>query len=145
VSGDTQSFQRHARWVPPFHFVVLPILLINLIWSLWQAFKAFSWPTLLAALVAFALFGVAIYARTFALSVQDRVIRLEMRLRLERLLSSDLHPRIPGLSVEQLVGLRFAGDDELPTLVREVLEKNITARKEIKRRIRNWQADHQRA
>jgi hypothetical protein len=145
VNGDTQSFQRHTRWVPPFHFVVLPILLVNLIWSLWQVFKAFSWPTVLAALVAFALFGIAIYARNFALSVQDRVIRLEMRLRLERLLSPDLHGRIPGLTVEQLVGLRFAGDDELPALVREVLEKNITARKEIKRRIRNWQADHQRA
>ncbi|HVQ54844.1 MAG TPA: DUF6526 family protein, partial [Thermoanaerobaculia bacterium] len=74
-----------------------------------------------------------------------RVIRLEMRLRLERLLSPELHARIAGLTVEQLVGLRFASDDELPALVREVLEKNITERKEIKRRIRNWQADHQRA
>jgi len=145
VSGESQSFAHHARWVPPFHFVVLPILLVNLIWSLWQVFKAPSWPTLLAALVAFALFGIAIYARTFALTVQDRVIRLEMRLRLERLLSPDLHARVPGLTVEQLVGLRFASDEELPALAREVLEKNITTRKEIKRRIRSWQADHQRA
>ncbi len=145
MSEATQSFEHHARWVPPFHFVVLPILLVNLIWSLWQVFKAPAWPTLLAVLVAFALFGMAIYGRTFTLTVQDRVIRLEMRLRLERLLSPDLHARIPGLSVEQLVGLRFASDDELSALVREVLEKNITERKEIKRRIRNWQADHQRA
>ena len=145
MSGESQSFAHHARWVPPFHFVVLPILLVNLIWSLWQVFKAPSWPTLLAALVAFALFGIAIYARTFALTVQDRVIRLEMRLRLERLLSPDLHARVPGLTVEQLVGLRFASDEELPALAREVLEKNITTRKEIKRRIRSWQADHQRA
>ena len=145
MSDGTQSFAHHARWVPPFHFVVLPILLVNLVWSLWQVFKAPAWPTLLAVFVAFALLVMAIYARTFALAVQDRVIRLEMRLRLERLLSADLHARIPGFSVEQLVGLRFASDDELPALAREVLEKNITQRKEIKRRIRNWQADNQRA
>ena len=140
-----QSFEHHTRWVPPFHFVVLPILLVNLIWSLWQAFKAPSWPTILAALVAFALFGLAIFARNFALTVQDRVIRLEMRLRLEKLLSADLKGRIADLTVDQLVGLRFAGDDELAALVREVLEKNIADRKEIKRRIKSWQADHQRA
>jgi hypothetical protein len=145
VSGPQQSFENHTRWVPPFHFVILPILLVNLLWSLWQVFKAPSWPTLLAVLMAFALFGAAVYARNFALTVQDRVIRLEMRLRLERLLAADLKGRIGDLTVEQLVGLRFAGDDELPALVREVFEKNIADRKEIKRRIKNWQADHQRA
>lgn len=145
MSGEKQSFEHHARWVLPFHFVVLPIFLVNLLWALREVFRAPSWPTLLAALVAVALFGLAIYARNFALTVQDRVIRLEMRLRLERLLAADLKGRIADLTVEQLVGLRFAGDDELPALVREVFEKNIADRKEIKRRIKNWQADHQRA
>ncbi len=121
------------------------ILAVNLVWSLYQVFKAPSWPTILAALMAFAFAGMAIYGRNFALAVQDRVIRLEMRLRLEKLLPAELKARIPGLTVEQLVGLRFAGDDELPALVREVVEKNITDRKEIKRRIKNWQPDHQRA
>ena len=145
MSEGTQSFEHHVRVVPPFHFVILPILGVNLLWALYQVYTAPAWPTLLAVLVAFALVGMAIYARNFTLTVQDRVIRLEMRLRLEKLLSPDLHARIAGLTVEQLVGLRFASDDELPALVREVLEKNITERKEIKRRIRNWQADHQRA
>jgi hypothetical protein len=74
VSEGTQSFEHHVRVVPPFHFVILPILGVNLLWSLYQAFKAPAWPTLLAVLVAFALSGMAIYARNFTLTVQDRVI-----------------------------------------------------------------------
>ena len=143
--GRPQSFEHHVRLVPPFHFGVLGILAVNLLWTLYQAVKSPSWPTLLAALVAVALAGMAVYLRNFTLAVQDRVIRLEMRLRLEKLLSPDLQARIQGLTVEQLVGLRFASDDELPALVREVLEKDITDRREIKRRIRHWQPDHQRA
>jgi hypothetical protein len=73
------------------------------------------------------------------------VIRLEMRLRLEKLLPADLKGRIQNLTPDQFISLRFAGDEELPALVREVLEKNITDRKEIKRRVKNWQADHLRA
>ena len=145
MSEAPQSFEHHARFVPPFHFGVLMILVVNLLWSLYQLFRAPSWPTVLAALMAFAFVGTALYARNFALTVQDRVIRLEMRLRLERLLAADLKARIPELTVEQLIGLRFAGDDELPTLVREVLEKNISNRKDIKRRVKNWQADNLRA
>jgi hypothetical protein len=140
-----QSFEHHTRWVPPFHFGVLMILAVNLLWSLYQLFRAPSWPTILTTLLALAFLGTAIYARNFALSVQDRVIRLELRLRLERLLPADLKTRIPDLSTNQFVSLRFAGDAELPALVREVLEKNLTSRKEIKRKIRDWQADHHRA
>lgn len=95
--------------------------------------------------MAFAFVGTALYARLFALTVQDRVIRLEMRLRLERLLPADLKSRIPELSPDQFVSLRFAGDAELPALVREVLDKNLTDRKQIKQKIRDWQADHLRA
>ncbi len=139
-----QAFENHTRWVPIYHFAISTILLVNLVWSLYQAVRAFSWPTLLAALMALAFVGLFLYARTFALTVQDRVIRLEMRLRLERLLGADLKPRIPDLTKDQFVSLRFASDAELPALVREVLEKNVTDRKEIKRRIRDWQADHLR-
>ena len=145
ATQQPQSFQHHARFVPPFHFGVLMILLVNLLWSLYRLVKAPSWSTALATLMAFAFIGTAIYARNFALTVQDRVIRLEMRLRLERLLAADLKARIPELTVDQLIGLRFAGDDELPALTREVLEKNISDRKDVKRRVKNWQADHLRA
>jgi hypothetical protein len=145
VSAPNQSFAHHVRLVPPFHFGVLPILAVNLLWCLYQLFQVPSWPTVLSTLMALAFIGMAIYGRNFALAVQDRLIRLEMRLRLERLLAADLKARIPELSVSQLVGLRFAADDELPALAREVLEQRITDRKEIKRRVKSWQADHQRA
>ena len=145
MSGAKQSFEHHTRIVPAFHVGILGILFINLTWSLYQVVKAFSWLTVLAMLMALAFIGMALYMRIFALTVQDRVIRLEMRLRLEKLLSADLKARIPDLTPDQFISLRFAGDDELPALVREVLEKNITDRKEIKRRVKNWQADRLRA
>ncbi len=145
MAGKPQSFEAHARWVPLYHFGISTILLLNLGWSLYQAYRAFSWPTLLAVLMALAFFGLFFFMRIFALTVQDRVIRLEMRLRLERLLDADLKARILELTKDQLIGLRFAGDAELPALVREVLEKSITDRTEIKRRIRDWQTDHLRA
>jgi hypothetical protein len=86
-----------------------------------------------------------LYARLFSLTVQDRVIRLEMRLRLERLLPPDLRSRIPEFTPAQFISLRFAGDDELPALARQVLDEKLSDRKTIKRRIKNWQADFLRA
>jgi hypothetical protein len=145
ATDQPQSFKNHARFVAPYHFVILPILAVNLFWSLYQLVKAPSWPTVLAVLMAFAFVGTALFARLFALTVQDRVIRLEMRLRLERLLPADLKARILDLSPDQFISLRFAGDAELPALVREALDKNLTNRSEIKGKIRDWQADHLRA
>jgi hypothetical protein len=140
-----QSFANHARWVPLYHFVLGPILLLNLVWSIVNLVRAFSFATVMGVLMAFVFIGFFAFLRTFALTVQDRVIRLEMRLRLEKLLPADLKPRIPELARRQLVALRFASDPELPALVREVLEKNLTGLKEIKSRIRDWQADYFRA
>jgi Family of unknown function (DUF6526) len=140
-----QSFANHARWVPLYHFVVGPILLVNLVWSIVNLVRAFSFATVLGVLMAFVFLAFFAFLRTFALTVQDRVIRLEMRLRLEKLLPADLRPRIPELSRRQLVALRFASDAELPALVREVFEKNLTGLKEIKSRIRDWQSDYFRA
>jgi Family of unknown function (DUF6526) len=144
ASPKPQSFEHHARIIPLFHVVLFGILVVNLLWALYKAATAFSWTTLLAALMAFAFLEMFFFMRLFPLTVQDRLIRLEMRLRLEKLLPADLKPRIPELTPEQLIGLRFAGDEELAALAREVLEKGITDRKEIKRRVRNWQADHLR-
>jgi len=84
-------------------------------------------------------------ARVFALTVQDRVIRLEMRLRLRELLPPDLQPRIHELTRHQLVALRFASDVELPVLTRRVLDEHLDDRKAIKQLIQSWQADHLRA
>ena len=140
-----QSYANHARWVPPYHFVVFPILAVNLLWSVWQAIRVFSFASAWNVAMAVALLGLFFYMRVFALTVQDRVIRLEMRLRLEKLLPADLRPRIPELSVDCLVALRFASDAELPALVREALETGLRDRREIKKRVRDWQADHLRA
>jgi hypothetical protein len=87
---------------------------------------------------------IALYARVFPLGVQDRVIRLEEQLRMQRLLPEDLKARIPEFTANQLVGLRFASDQDLPGLARRVLDEGITDRKVIKQAIKNWRADHQR-
>jgi hypothetical protein len=80
-----------------------------------------------------------------AMRVQDRLIRLEMQLRLQRILPADLQARMRELTVDQLVALRFAGDDEMADLIREVLAGKLASRNEIKKKIRNWQGDYLRA
>jgi hypothetical protein len=141
-----QNFANHAKYVPAFHFFVLPVLLLNLGWavsrwktSLWSLDGAIWVLTSVAILLGFLL------ARTFALSVQDRVIRLEERLRCERLLPQDLQARILEFEPGQLVSLRFASDAELPALARKVLDEKIKDRKLIKQQVKNWRADYLRA
>lgn len=145
ASEKPQSYENHARWVPLYHFGISTILLVNFVWACYLLVKGPSWATILGVLMALSFVGMFYYLRTFALTVQDRVIRLEMRLKLQELLAADLKPRIGELSRDQMIGLRFASDPELPGLVREVLEKKLSTRKEIKRRIKSWQADHLRA
>lgn len=140
-----QNFQNHARLVPPFHFFVLPVLLINLIYSLVRLKDGISFFSVWTAVLALALLMLALLQRVFTLTVQDRLIRLEMQIRLERLLSPELRPRIGEFTLEQLVGLRFAGDDELPVLAVQVLDERLTNRKAIKQRVKNWRPDFLRA
>ncbi len=143
-----QTFATHRRFVPMFHFVTVGILAINILWQLFRLI----WPLpgvpffdrLLAFAVAVALGLLAWYARTFALRAQDRIIRLEERLRLERLLPADLEPRIGELRTGQLIALRFASDEELPELTRTVLDKGIRKQDEIKKMVRSWRGDHLR-
>jgi hypothetical protein len=141
-----QNFANHAKYVLAFHFFVLPVLLLNLGWSvyrwktsLWSLDGAIWVLTSVAILLGFLL------ARTFALSVQDRVIRLEERIRCERLLPQDLQSRILEFEPGQLVSLRFASDAELPALARKVLDEKIKDRKLIKQQVKNWRADYLRA
>jgi hypothetical protein len=142
---QTQNFANHTKLVPMFHFVVLPILFVNLVSSILQAVHSFSARSGIAVLTAVALLLLALYARTFALTVQDRVIRLEMQLRLQNLLPADLRPRVPEFTTSQLVALRFASDSELPDLARKVLAEKLAERKAIKQLIRDWQPDNLRA
>ena len=140
-----QSFKNHARYVPPFHFFGIPVLIMNAVWSGLRAFRQPAWETVMAALVGVALVVLFVYVRLFALTVQNRVIRLEMRLRLRELLPPDLLPRIPEFTIAQLVAMRFASDRELPALARRVLDERLQDRKAIKQLITDWQADNLRA
>lgn len=142
---QTQNFANHTKLVPMFHCVVLPILFINVVSSIIQAVHSFSARSVIAFLTAVALVLLALYARTFALTVQDRVIRLEMQLRLQGVLPADLRPRIPEFTTSQLVALRFASDSELPDLARKVLAEKLAERKAIKQLIRDWRPDNLRA
>jgi hypothetical protein len=143
--SQPQSFENHAKFVPLFHFFAFPVAIANMVSALMRAFARPSWDTVLSALLAAALVVMFFLARTFALTVQDRVIRLEMRLRLRELLPADLIPRIPEFTRGQLVAMRFASDAELPALARRVLDEGLHDKKAIKRMITGWQADDLRA
>lgn len=140
----SQTYANHTKLVPVFHYFVLPVLLLNFVMAGYEAIRAFSFETVLSALVALALAFGALYARVFALGAQDRTIRLEERLRMHGLLPDDLKGRIEDFTIDQIVALRFAADDELPGLARKVLDENIGDRKTIKQMIKVWRADHQR-
>lgn len=140
-----QNFENHTRVVPPYHMFALPVFMINFVWRLIQLKDGINFGSIMNVLLAAAFVVAFLYARLFSLTVQDRVIRLEMRLRLERVLPPDLRSRIPEFTVPQLISLRFAGDEELLALARQVLDEKLNDRKSIKRRIKNWQADFLRA
>ena len=140
-----QTFDNHARILPVYHYVALPLLVVNLFFTLYQAVVAFSWANLVAFGLALGLILLFFLARVMALSVQDRVIRLEETLRMRALLPADLQPRIGEFTVKQLVALRFASDGELADLARQVLDGKIHDQKAIKTMVREWRADYQRA
>jgi hypothetical protein len=140
----SQSFASHARIVPGFHYGVVGAFALNFLWSVVRLYRLPGIDALVGVITAVGLLGLVFYARMFPLRVQDRVIRLEMSLRLASVLPAELRARIGSLRPGQLVALRFASDAELPGLVRQVLDENLADRREIKRRIREWQADHLR-
>jgi uncharacterized membrane protein (DUF4010 family) len=141
-----QGFANHGRFFPAFHFFVVPVMVINLIASIYRWYVAgFSWAGGGRVLLALGLVVGFLSSRTMALTVQDRVIRLEERLRYERILPADLKPRIGEFTVAQLVSLRFACDAELPGLARKVLDDKMTERKAIKQMVKTWRPDYLRA
>ena len=142
MANQGQTFANHARFVPPYHYVAMPILLANFSWRVVGLFDGITIDAGLNALVAAALIIVALFARVFALGAQDRVIRLEMRMRMRDLLPEDLRGRINDFTPTQMVGLRFASDAELPELARKVLDENITKATPIKKMITGWQGDY---
>ena len=140
-----QTYANHARFVPAYHFVAFFLVLINLVFTVVQIFRGPSATTVVAALAAVVLGLIYWYMRAFVIAVQDRVIRLEMQLRLQRLLPDDLRARLGEITKGQFIALRFASDAEMPALVRKVLDEKITDQKQIKLAIKDWQPDYLRA
>ncbi len=138
-----QNLANHTRWHPPFHFVLIPFLFVNLIWSGVRVWRNMEWDTIEGFLLAFALIGIALFARLNALKVQDRVIRLEEQVRYQRVLPADLAARaVKRLTESQYIALRFASDAELPGLVEKVLAGSPTSSAEIKKAVKDWRGDY---
>ncbi|HJQ40539.1 MAG TPA: DUF6526 family protein [Thermoanaerobaculia bacterium] len=135
-----QSYANHKRYYWPYHFVALPILIINVLLRLVNVARFWAWWNLWEVLVALALVAVALAARVFALTVQNRLIRFEERARLREL---GVDPS--GFSTSQLIAMRFCANDELPELARCIADENLRSGDAIKRRIRNWRPDYLRA
>lgn len=138
-----QTYANHMRLDPAFHYFVLPVFLITAIAAIVHAVRHPHLASVWAVVVAFALIVLAVRARTFALKAQDRLIRLEERMRLATLLPEPLRSRIPELSERQLIALRFAPDAEAPALVERTLNEKLSS-KQIKQAIQNWRPDHLR-
>ncbi|HWX54381.1 MAG TPA: DUF6526 family protein [Verrucomicrobiae bacterium] len=150
MSDKPQTFANHGRVDPPFHFFVLPVALITLILVVVHFFRRFNsqdpwsivyntWLVVVAIAAVVAIFRIRLYA----LKAQDRVIRLEERLRLTAVLQEPLRSRISELADAQFIGLRFAPDAELPGLVKRGLDEKLSC-KDIKKAIVNWRPDQHR-
>jgi hypothetical protein len=144
MAEETQTFATHRRWIPAWHFFALPVLMINVFVVAMRTWRAPSLVNGWAVLVAIALVTGIFISRSMPLRAQDRIIRLEERIRLERVLPGDMRGRIGNLTAEQFIGLRFAPDDEVPELTKRALNGELKTRADIKRAIRNWRPDHMR-
>ncbi|MDQ3009258.1 MAG: DUF6526 family protein [Acidobacteriota bacterium] len=137
----TQSYSNHVRWHAPFHFIVIPILFIHLLWSVWQLYKAPDLAHAESLLLAVGLWVMAFLTRINPLRAQDRVIRLEERLRYQRVLPADLAAQAIALPIGFIVALRFASDEELPILARQAIDGKFAKPAGIKRAISSWRGD----
>lgn len=134
-----QNLQHHARFDPWFLMLGL-VVAVNLVVAIVSLVRIRNFHHVWVLVLSLALVVLYLRVRQYPLKVQDRLIRLEERLRLRALAPPEWHAQILRLSEDQLIGLRFAGDDEVVGLARQALEENLN-RKQIKERIRNWRAD----
>lgn len=138
-----QDLKHHGRLHPAFHLLTIPVLVANVVFAIIHCVHHVSvWSVWIVVVSVVALVPVFII-RIYALKVQDRVIRLEERLRLQALAPSEWHRQIYRLTEDQLIGLRFAADDEVVGLAEKALEEGLS-RKQIKERIRSWRPDYWR-
>jgi hypothetical protein len=140
---EKQTRSNHIRRDPAFHFFLIPALLLLLLWSVIHLVRHLETVSMALVAVSVLMLVTAFKARLYTLKIQDRVIRLEERLRLSGLLPEPLRSRIGELTESQLIALRFAADTEVPELVQRTLNENL-ATKEIKEAIREWRPDYWR-
>jgi|SRR5262245_7362147 len=143
--AQTQSYSNHRQLVPLFHFGVGITFTAFLVWTALRLRSGVTADTVMPFVLALGLTFLFISIRSMVLRVQDRLIRLEMQLRLQQILPADLRARLNELKVDHLIALRFASDDEIVDLIREVLGGTLSSQNEIKKKIRNWQGDYLRA
>jgi hypothetical protein len=140
-----QSYANHRRVFPLYHLFALPVLLAHFVVTLVGAARQPSPWTLWMVVVSLGLVAAVVANRASTLIVQNRVIGLEMRLRLATVLPVELCQRIPELDIKQLVGLRYAGDVELPALVERCLRGELATADAVKRAVQHWRPDYVRA
>ncbi len=138
-----QNYKNHGRIDPTFHFLLSGILLVNLIAAVVHLVHHPGWHMAWYVVLSLTALILLFKVRLYAMKVQDRVIRLEERMRLQALAPSEWHAQIYRLSIDQLIGLRFAADDEVVELAKQALEHGLN-RKQIKQRIKSWRADEWR-
>ena len=141
----SQHFGNHTRWLPMFHFFALPVTLLYAVYQITVAVGNPTKDTILFALFTLAAAIAVLASRLMANTVQDRVIRLEETLRMQRVLPASMQGDIERISRQQFVALRFAPDEELPELAKRTVSGQVTTPKAIKQAIKTWRADHLRA
>ena len=142
--AETQNYQNHARYFPLVHYVIMPLLLLNLIWQIGRFVQERTWDRGENILLAVVFILISLAARLQALRAQDRVIRLEERLRYNAILPPDLAAQSSNLKIGQIIALRFASDEELPELLGKTLRGGFENNKQIKQAIKSWRGDYLR-
>ena len=146
MANETQNFSNHKRNFPLFHFVAAPLLAIYLVYAIYTLVRAPSIETTMRLVLAAGVVASLFASRFMAVTVQNRVIRLEMTLRLQRILGPVAAAgALAGLPLKRLIALRFASDAELPGLIPRVLSEELTTSAQVKQAIREWQPDLLRA
>ena len=138
-----QSYENHAKFIPVFHYIALPLLSVNFFGALFRVTQEISFYTLNDVGLAISLIVVAVFTRLFALKAQDRVIRLEEQIRMQTFLPDALKAHVGRLTMGQIVALRFASDEELVDLTQDALDQN-TSPNALKQAVKNWRPDYDR-
>ncbi|SVC24690.1 uncharacterized protein METZ01_LOCUS277544 [marine metagenome] len=138
-----QNYKNHAKFIPVFHYIALPLLLVNFFGALFRVTQEISFYTLNDVGLAISLIVVAVFTRLFALKAQDRVIRLEEQIRMQTFLPDALKVHVGRLTMGQIVALRFASDEELADLTQEALDQN-TSPNALKQAVKHWRPDYNR-